>query len=147
MLFEKRCKNIVLYSRRLLQFIESFSKSTNFFVLLKFIQQLNVYLFVNILIKKSNNNIYLLQILIVNDNKNKDNFVVYQLNYNCEDFDIIYVFALLIIFNDLTSFVTKNFAIYVLFDFIDLFTTKNVTLVKYCANNINIVFFQKFYFV
>ncbi len=126
---------------------ESFSKSTNFFVLLKFIQQLNVYLFVNILIKKSNNNIYLLQILIVNDNKNKDNFVVYQLNYNCEDFDIIYVFALLIIFNDLTSFVTKNFAIYVLFDFIDLFTTKNVTLVKYCANNINIVFFQKFYFV
>ena len=68
---------------------ESFSKLTNFFVLLKIVKQFYIDFFINIFVKKNNNNIYLLQISTINNNKNKDNFIAYRLNYNCKDFNII----------------------------------------------------------
>ena len=73
--------------------------------------------------------------------------MIYWLNYNCKDFDIIQIFVLFEAFNNLTSFVAKNFVIYILLDFVNLFITKNVTFVKYYTNNINVVFLQKFYLV
>ncbi len=73
----------------MLKFIESFSKLINFFALFKVVKQFYINLFVNILVEKNNNNIYLLQISIVNNNKNKDNFITYRLNYNCKDLNIV----------------------------------------------------------
>jgi len=73
----------------LLKFIKNFFKLTNFFVLLKVIKQFYIDFFVNIFVKKNSNNIYLLQILVVDNNKDKDNLITYKLNYNCKDFDII----------------------------------------------------------
>ncbi len=73
----------------MLKFIKNFFKLTNFFVLLKVIKQFYIDFFVNIFVKKNSNNIYLLQILVVDNNKDKDNLITYKLNYNCKDFDII----------------------------------------------------------
>ncbi len=73
----------------MLKFIKNFFKLTIFFVLLKVIKQFYIDFFVNIFVKKNSNNIYLLQILVVDNNKDKDNLITYKLNYNCKDFDII----------------------------------------------------------
>ncbi len=73
----------------MLKFIESFSKLIIFFVLFEVVKQFYIDLFINIFVKKDNNNIYLLQVSIVDNNKNKDNLITYKLNYNCKDFDII----------------------------------------------------------
>jgi len=57
--------------------------------LFEVVKQFYIDLFINIFVKKDNNNIYLLQVSIVDNNKNKDNLITYKLNYNCKDFDII----------------------------------------------------------
>ena len=73
----------------MLKLIESFSKLTNFFALLKVVKQFYIDLLINIFIEKDNNNIYLFQVLIINNNKNKNNFITCRLNYNCKNLNII----------------------------------------------------------
>lgn len=89
MFFQERNKSVILHSRRLLQLIENFLKSTNFFVLFKVIRQLDVDLLVNVLIEKSDNDVYLLQISIIDDNEDKDNLVAYRLNNDCKDLCVV----------------------------------------------------------
>ncbi len=115
----------------MLEFIENFSKSANFFALFKAIKQFYIDIFVNIFVEKNSNNVYLLQISVVDSNKNKDSFIAYRLNYGRKDLDIVQIFALFKTFNNLTDFIAKNFAINFLFNFVDLFSTKYVTSVRY----------------
>ncbi len=55
----------------------------------KVVRQLNIDFFVNVLVEKDNNDVYLLQVLVIDNNKNKDNLVTYKLNYDKKDFNII----------------------------------------------------------
>ena len=44
------------------------------------------------IIKKNNFNVYLFDVLIINNNNNKDNFIIYKLNYRNESFIIVKIF-------------------------------------------------------
>jgi len=89
MFFQKRYKSVILYLKRLFQFIESFFKLTNLFALLKVVKQFDVDFFVNVFVNKDSYDIYLFQILIIDNDENKDNLVTHKFNYDRKDFNII----------------------------------------------------------
>jgi len=69
--------------------MKNFSKLTNLFVLLKIVKQLDINFFVNFFVEKDNYDVCLLWILIIDNNKNKNNFVTYKLNCDRKNFNII----------------------------------------------------------
>ena len=90
----------------------------------------NLYInfFIYIIIKESSFDIYLFNVLIISNNNNKDNFIVYKFNYRDESFVIVKIFQLFETLYILACFVLNNFFIDVFFATIDLFVNKNFAL-------------------
>ena len=80
-----------------------------------------VYLFVDIFVKKNDFDIYLFNILIIGDDDNENNFIIYKFNYNWENLIKIEIFYLFEIFYILTCFVFDYFFVDFTFDFVNLF--------------------------
>ena len=81
---------------------------------------LYINVFLNVVVKKDDFNIYLFQILIHNYRKYKNHFIIYKFYYQRENVIIITIFLLFKILNNLTCFIMNNFFLKILFYNINL---------------------------
>jgi hypothetical protein len=82
---------------------------------------LDINLFINQIIQKNYLDIYLLNFLIINNNKGEKSLIVYRFDYNNKYITIIDIFNLLITPNYLLRFVATQLVISIEFQPIDLF--------------------------
>ena len=118
MFFEKLLQCIKSNFECLFKIIQNFTKTTYYsktFKINVFKKYFYINFFIHIFIKKSDFNIHLFNISIINDDYNENNFVIHELNYRNENFMIIKIFQLFKIFNISTNLVTSNFFIDVFF--------------------------------
>ena len=70
---------------------------------------LHINVFLNIIIKKSDFDVYLFYILIHNRYKRKNRFIIYKLHYQRENVIIIMIFLLFEFSNNLLCFIMNDF--------------------------------------
>ena len=111
--------------------IQNFTKTTYYlkaFEINVFEKYFYINFFIYIIIKKSDFDIHLFNILIINDNYNENNFIIHKFNHRNENFVIIKIFQLFEIFYTSTNFITNNFFIDVFFVFVNSFVCENFTI-------------------
>ena len=80
---------------------------------------------INVAVQKSDFDIHLFNVSIIDNSNSEDNFIVYELNYRSESFIIIKIFQLFEISYTLACFVTNNFIVNAFFAAIYSFVDKN----------------------
>ena len=118
MLFEKIDQRVESNSKRLLELIKNFAKTTIHFSLEVdiFMRNFHVNFFINVLIQKNDFDIHLLYISIICNDNDENDFVTHKLNHDRKNFVIVKIFSLFEISNTSTRFVFDHF-------FIDFFLT------------------------
>ena len=84
----------------------------------------HINLFLNLIIKKSDFDVYLFQVLIFDNNQSENRLIRHKLNYKDESLIVIQFFALFEVSYHSTSFITNNLIINVTFENINSFVTK-----------------------
>ena len=113
------------------EIIQSFAKTTYYsktFKISVFEKYFYINFLIHIIIKKNDFNIYLFNILIIDDSYDENDFIIHKLNYRNENLVIIKIFQLFEIFHTSTSFVTNNFFIDAFFAFINSFVCENFAI-------------------
>ena len=131
MFFEKLLQCIKSNFKCLFEIIQSFAKTTYYSKKLEisvFEKYFYINFFIHIIIKKNDFNIHLLNISIIDDDYNENDFITHKLNYRNENLVIIKIFQLFKIFHTSTNFVTSNFFIDAFFALINSFVDKNFAI-------------------
>ena len=96
--------------KKLFQIIKDFIQFADFDVIfIKIVKLLYINVFLNIVIKKNDFNVYLFHVLIHNRGKRENRFIIYEFYYRREGVIIITIFLLFEFSNNLTCLVVSNF--------------------------------------
>ena len=131
MFFKKLFQCIRSNFECLFKIIQNFTKTTYYsktFEINVFEKYFYINFFIHIFIKKSDFNIHLFNILIIDNSYDENNFVIHKFNHRNKSFMIIKILQLFKIFYTSTSFVTNNFFIDVFFAFVNSFVDENFTI-------------------
>ena len=111
--------------------IQNFAKTTYYsktFEINVFEKYFYINFFIHIIIKKSDFDIHLFNISIIDDSYDENDFIIHKFNYRNESFVIIKIFQLFETFHTSTNFVTNNFFINVFFAFVNSFVCENFAI-------------------
>ena len=123
MLFKKIDQRVESNSKRLLELIKNFAKTTIHFSLEVdiFMRNFHVNFFINVLIQKNDFDIHLFYNSIICNDNDENDFVTHKFNHDRKNFVIVKIFSLFEISNTSTRFVFDHFFIDFFFDFINSF--------------------------
>ena len=124
--FHENRKMLISDFKKLLQIIKDLIQFINLnIIFIEIVKLLHINVFLNIIIKKTDFDVYLFHVSIHNRRKRKNRFIIYKLHYRRENVIIIMILLLFESSNNLMCFITNNFSREISFYDINSITFQN----------------------